>query len=151
MKYYLEIKDNKVANNINLPNGTYDCEIKIKDKSHTIEQIKKLWATIDDISKAQYGNTSMSEEIYFQILSISGVETTKFAIREEAVKDLRKKVRTLVVIGNEVINHIPYSIVNVCFKGVSEMSKSQLSKIIETTIKYGSELGLDMGELEEWK
>lgn len=151
MKKYLEIKDGKVNNLINLPNGTYDCEIKIKDKSHTIEQIKKLWATIDEISKAQYGNTSMSEEIYFHILQISGVETTKFAIREEAVKDLQKKVRTLIVIGKEVINHIPYSIVNVCFKGVSEMSKSQVSKIIETTIQYGSELGLDMGELEEWK
>lgn len=151
MKSLLKVKDNKIISDINLPDGTYEADIKKKDKSHTIEQIKKLWATIDEISKAQCGNTSMSEQIYFQILSMSGVETTKFAIDERALDDLRKKVRTLVVIGKEIVNHKPYAIVNVCLKGVSEMSKSQVSKIIETTIQYGSELGINMGELEEWK
>lgn len=151
MKCVLEIQNCKVQNKINLPNGKYNCEIKVKDKSHTIEQIKKLWATIDDISKQEYGNTSQSQDIYFKILEMSGVETTKFAIREDAVNKLKKKVRTLTIIGHEVVNHKPYAIVNCCFVGVSEMSKKQVSKIIETTIQYGTELGLDMGDLEEWK
>lgn len=149
MKTYLEIKNNKVLNSISLQDGTYDCEIKIKDKSHTIEQIKKLWATIDDISKAQYGNTSESENIYFQILSISGVATQKLAIKEECIKDFQKKVRTMVVIGNEIIKHEPYVIVNACFKGVSEMSKSELSKVIENTIMFANENGIQT-ELERW-
>lgn len=149
MKTFLEVQDNRVINTIALADGKYDVEIKTKDKSHTIEQIKLLWATIDEISKAQCGNTSMSEDIYFQILQTSGVATQKLAIREDCLKDFKKKVRTLKLIGNEVIDHQPYVIVNACFKGVSEFTKQELSKAIETTIMLASEFGIS-NDLERW-
>lgn len=150
MKTYLEIKDGIVKNTINLPNGTYDCEIKVRDRSHTLQQIRYLWELIDQISKKEYGDTSQSEEIYFKILQMSGVQTYKIPILEEAVKDLRKKVRTLVVIGNEIIDHKAYAIVQVCLKGISEMSKKELSSVIETCVMWCSELGIET-DIERWK
>lgn len=150
MKTYLEIRDGKVLNTINLPNGTYDCDVKIRDRSHTLQQIRYLWKLIDEISKKEYGNTSQSEEIYFKILQMSGVQTYKIPILEEAVNDLRKKVRTLVVIGNEVVEHKAYAIVQVCLKGISEMSKKELSSVIETCVMWCSELDIPT-DIERWE
>lgn len=147
MKFVGEIRNNKIITPIDMPNGKYDISVKEKDQSKTIEQLKKLWATIDDISKAQYGNVSQSDNIYFQILNMSGIKTYKALIQEEALKPLKAKVRAVSVIANEVIDHIPYVLVNVCVVGVSEMSKKELSSVIETTIQYASEVGVST-ELE---
>lgn len=149
LKTFLQIKNNLVQNKINLPDGTYDVEIKVRDKSHTIEQIKKLWATIDDISKAQNGDTSKSMDIYFEILNICGIATQKIAIRNDVLNDFLKSCRAYSIIGNETIKHQEYTIVNACFKGVSQFSKKELSNTIETTIRYASELGITT-ELEGW-
>ena len=142
MKSMCELKDCKIVSKFNLPNGIYEVSIKEKDKSRTYEQIKKLWATIDDISRADYGDTSQSTNIYFQILQMAGVQTEKIILKEKSYKAFKKKVRTCNVIGQEVIEHEVWLIVNACMCGISEMSKKELSNVIEATIKYASERGI---------
>lgn len=142
MKCICELKNGKVQSSFNLHDGVYELTIKEKDKSRTYEQIKKLWATIDDISRADYGDTSESQNIYFQILQMSGIETEKIILPEKALEPFRKKVKTLNVIGYEVVNHQPMVLVNACMKGISEMSKKELASVIETTIRYANEKGI---------
>lgn len=150
MEFVGTLKDKKLTSVINLPDGVYEIKIKEKDKSRSYEQIKKCWACIDEISKHEYGDTSQSENIYFQILDMAGVKTEKIILPVSAIEPFRKKVRTLRVISQEVINHVPMAIVNVCMKGLSEMSKQEASQIIETIIKYANEIGIN-AELESWK
>lgn len=143
MKSIIEVKDRRIVSTMNLDDGAYEVKIKEKDVTHTLEQIKKLWATIDDISRKEYGDISESETIYFQILNMAGVKTYKYVIPTASIKDFRKKVRSMKVISDEVIDHQAVSVVNVCLKGVSEMSKKEVSQVIETTVKWASELGIE--------
>lgn len=142
MKFVCEVKDCKIQSLVNLPNGFYEVNIREKDKSRTYEQIKKLWATIDEISKVDYGDTSQSQNIYFQILQMAGIETDILAVQEKAYKSLLKKVKCCEILSKEVIDHVSWLNVRVCFKGISEMSKAELSKVIEVCVKYASEKGV---------
>lgn len=144
MKCTAIIKDRHIISEIDMADGVYDIDIKEKDKSRTYEQIKKLWAMIDDISRHEYGDVSQSELIYFQILQMSGIETNKIIIHESAVNDLRKKVRSLRIVSRETISHQPYAVCQVCLKGISEMSKTELSKVIETAVRWCGELGIEI-------
>ena len=141
------IKDNRIVNLIDLKDGVYDIEIKPKGDSKTYEQVKKLWATIDDISRNEYGDTSQSVNIYLQILQMAGVRTDKALIPEVALNDLQKKVKALNVVSKETINHEPYVVVHICLSGISEMSKKEVANVIEVAIRWASELGIDT-ELE---
>lgn len=143
MRYTAEIRDNRIINELNLADGIYDVEIRKKGASKTYEQVKKLWATIDDISRAEYGDVSQSTNIYLQILNMAGVRTDKVLIPEEAVKDLKKKTKALSVVSKETINHKPYAVVNVCFAGISDMNKGEVSNVIEAAIRWASELGIE--------
>ena len=78
---------------------------------------------------------------------MSGIRTDRILIPEVAVKDLKKKAKALNVMSKETINHQPYCLVNVCFAGISEMTKAEVSQVIETAIRWASELGIET-ELE---
>lgn len=147
MKLNAIIKDQRIETLISMPDGVYELNIREKGDAKTYEQVKKLWATIDDISRSEYGDISQSSNIYLQILDMAGVRTDKLLIPKEAIKDLKKKVRALSVVSEEMINHIPYSLVNVCLSGISDMSKKEVANVIECAIKWASELGIDT-ELE---
>lgn len=147
MKLNAIIQNQRVTNRFDLPDGVYDLDIKPKGESKTWEQTKKLWATIDDISRHEYGDTSQSINIYLQILRLAGIRTDRVIIPEVAVKDLKRKAKALDVISREVINHQPFAVCNVCFTGISEMSKKEVSDVIECAIRYASEIGIET-ELE---
>lgn len=148
MKLNAIIKENRIINRFDLEDGIYALDIKHKGDSKTLEQTRKLWATIDDISRAEYGDISQSNGIYLQILKMSGIRTDKILINEEALEDLKKKTKALSIVSKETINHMPYVVVNVCFMGISEMSKQEVSQVIETAIKWASELGIDTELIE---
>lgn len=150
MELNVLLKDKKILSEINLPNGVYELKIKEKDKSRTYEQIKKVWATISEISIHEYGDTSQKENIYFQLLEMSGIKTEMIIIPLSAVEDFRKKVRTLKVVSNEIVNHKPVALVNICLKGLSEFSKKEACAFIESITRYASELGIE-SEVESWK
>lgn len=147
MKSNAVIKDCRIQNTFNLNDGVYSVEIRPISSARSYEQIKKLWATIDDISRAEYGDISQSGNIYLQILAMSGIRTDRILIPEVAVEDLKKKARAVNVVSREIINHQPYALVNTSFTGISEMTKAEVSEVIETAIRWAAELGIET-ELE---
>lgn len=147
MKSNAVIKDCRIQNTFDLNDGVYSVEIRPISSARSYEQIKKLWATIDDISRAEYGDISQSGNIYLQILAMSGIRTDRILIPEVAVEDLKKKARAVNVVSREIINHQPYALVNTCFTGISEMTKAEVSEVIETAIRWATELGIET-ELE---
>lgn len=149
MKLNAVIKNNQVKTTIPVPDGIYELSLKQRGDSKTYEQVKKLWATIDDISRDQYGDVSQSNNIYLQILEMAGVRTDKLIIPKDAIKDLKKKVKAISVVSEETIEGIPSAIVNVCLTGISDMSKKEVASVIEVAIKWATELGIDteLGEM----
>lgn len=149
MKLNAIIKEKRITNLFDLEDGIYALDIKKKGDSKTYEQTKKLWATIDDISRKEYGDITQSNNIYLQILKMSGIRTDKVLIPEVAIQDLKKKTKALDIVSKENINHVPYVVVNVCFMGISDMSKKEVSQVIETAVRWASELGIDTDLKEE--
>ena len=147
MRLLATIKDNRIEDYINLKDGEYYLDIKSKGKTKSFEQVKKLWATIDDISRAEYGDISQSSNIYLNILQMAGIDTYKMMLPEKALDDLKKKTKAVGVISRETINHQPYLLVNVCLVGISEMNKYEVSQVIDCAIRWASELGIET-ELE---
>lgn len=143
MRLNANIKEGYITSKLNIPDGMYEIEVKEKEMSKTYEQVKKLWATIDDISRHEYGDTSQSKNIYFQILKMAGVDTAKLLVPEKALPYMEKKFRAIDVVANEVINHTPHVVVQICYKGLSEMSKKEASSVIETAIRWCSEIGIE--------
>lgn len=149
MKLNAVIKNNQVKTTIPVPDGVYELSLKQRGDSKTYEQVKKLWATIDDISRNEYGDVSQSNNIYFQILEMAGVRTDKIIIPKDAIKDLKKKVKAISVISEETIGGISSAVVNVCLTGISDMNKKEVASVIEVAIKWATELGIDteLGEI----
>lgn len=149
MKLNAVIKNNQVKTTIPVPDGVYELSLKQRGDSKTYEQVKKLWATIDDISRNEYGDVSQSNNIYLQILEMAGVRTDKIIIPKDAIKDLKKKVKAISVISEETIGGISSVVVNVCLTGISDMSKKEVASVIEAAIKWATELGIDteLGEI----
>jgi len=147
MKSNAVIKDCRIQNTFDLNDGVYSIDIRPLGSARTYEQIKKLWATIDDISREEYGDISQSTNIYLQMLQMSGVRTDRILIPEVAVNDLKKKAKAMSIVARETINHKPYVLVNICLAGISEMTKAEVSNVIETAIRWASELGIET-ELE---
>ena len=141
------IKNCRIQNTFNLNDGVYSVDIRPISSARSYEQIKKLWATIDDISREEYGDISQSNNIYLQILQMAGIRTDRILIPEIAIDDLKKKAKAVNVVSRETVNHQPYALVNVCFTGISEMTKAEVSEVIETAIRWASELGIET-ELE---
>lgn len=143
MRLHAVIKDCRIQNTFNLNDGVYSVDIRPISSARSYEQIKKLWATIDDISREEYGDISQSNNIYLQILQMAGIRTDRILIPEIAIDDLKKKAKAVNVVSRETVNHQPYALVNVCFTGISEMTKAEVSEVIETAIRWASELGIE--------
>lgn len=142
MKTIFEVKNGKVINSIDVKDGTYVGSLNQKQNDKTQEQIRKLWATIDEISKKVNGNKNDNMSIYFQILLDSGQHNFKVVIPETALDDFKRNVRCLRVLSREVVNHRPMVVVETCMVGVSEMDKKEVAQVIKTCIRYADEIGV---------
>ena len=151
MKTYVSIKDHKITSDLNLEDGTYTIVINKKCDNKTLDQVKKLWATINDISVKLYGNKSESDNIYTQILHMAGVRTHMLVLDDRALADLRDYTKHIYVKERSVVNGRPMALVEVCFSGISEMTRKEVSEVIDCCIRYADEVGVEPYlEREEW-
>lgn len=143
MKTIVNIKDKQCISVLNLEDGTYNISINKRCDDKTVKQIKGLWATIDDISEKLYGDRSGADLIYHQILHMAGQRTEKMVIEEIALNDFRKVVKSIEVKSREVVNGKPMCVCDVCLVGVSEMSKKEVTQVIDSCVRYALECGVD--------
>lgn len=143
MKTMVSIKDHKIVSDLNLDDGVYNISIHKRCDDKTYNQVKKLWATIDDISMKLYGDKSQSQLIYLQILHMAGRRTEKLIIEDDAIPALRRMVKSIAIVQRDVVNGKPMCVVDVCLEGISEMSRSEVASVIDSCIKYAIESGVD--------
>lgn len=151
MKTLVSIKDHKITSSFDLDDGVYNITIHKRCNDKTYKQVKGLWATIDDISEKLYGNKSQSQEIYMQILHMAGRRTEKMIIDEDAIPELQKFVKSIAIVYRDVVNGKAKCVVDVCFEGISEMSRNEVAAVIDTCINYAIECGVEpqIGKDEE--
>lgn len=143
MKTIVNVRDHRIVSEMNLEDGAYNISIHKMCDDKTYQQVKKLWATIDDISTRLYGDRSQAQQIYMQILHMAGKRTEKLIVDEDALPVLSRHVKSLAVVYRDVVNGVPKCLVDVCLEGISEMSRKEVSAVIDSCINYAIECGVD--------
>lgn len=156
MKFFADIKVMgntlmlQTSKKISLEDGKYEVDIKdFKGMKRSDRQNAMLWGIINKISKKENGNIVASYDIYNNLLQMCGASYNEVLIKKEALERFRTIVKHLKVVNETTDNGITYCYCWV-FKGISEMDTKQANALIETTMKYASEVGVDVDD-DYWK
>lgn len=122
----------------------YSLEIKEITNKRTLQQNSFMWALIDEIDKKQNGYLSDPIGIYCQILEMANAKYEYLLCEERTIESLRKSsgIRALDVKGKEYVNGIEYTLIKV-FIGTSQFNKKEMAQLLDTTINYANELGIE--------
>ena len=156
MKFLAEVKALgdalmlRTTQRINLQDGKYDVEIREIGSKRSLDQNAMLWGVISEISKKLYGDISEKENIYLQLLAMSGakyefIKVEKRVLEEKALEKLGIR-NYKVVKENEEEN----SVILMVFYGSSTFNTKEMNQLIETTLNYASNCGVDVDE-NYWK
>lgn len=121
-----------------LKNELYELEIKKPSSKRSTRQNAYLWALINEICMFEDGNTSHSEELYLTLLEISGAKYTIVSIDKKAYDDFAKLVR-----HSKILDETETTYTLQVFIGSSRYNSKEMTQLIETTLRYASELGIE--------
>lgn len=129
---------------IEVPEGTYQIEIKTIPKKRSLRQNRYLWLLIGEIAKKEDGDLRNEDTLYCHLLEMAGAKYEVIYIDEEAINSL---------IQHEIVRHIVIKRKKescgrvMCeaylFYGSSKMDSKEMSELIDTTLRYAGELGIN--------
>lgn len=127
----------------------YFVEISKQTKKRSLNQNAMLWALIGEINEKVNGTKSADDsiQIYIQIVKMTGAKVETLTMRKDAYEDF--KARTSDVFrGYTVVyewrNRNGVEFVQVlCYYGTSKLNTEEMSAVIDKTLEYAAEVGLD--------
>lgn len=128
-------------------NGDYEITITKPKSKRTLNQNAYLWELIGEISLIENGNREGDIDIYCNILQSTGAKVEYYQCVEKAVESLKQFFRVVQVIEHRQVNGVD-TVMCKCFPGTSKMDKDEMSRIIDKTLEYASQVGIDT---ERWK
>lgn len=132
---------------IQLKEDTCIVEITEKD-SRTLQQNKLLWKLIGEICFYEDGDLSHKEDMYLTLLQMSGAKYDFYTMPEAAYKQFKQKWRDCKIVKKDMVNNIPYITVQAIY-GSSTYNKKEMGALIDTTLKYANEVGINTTYWEE--
>lgn len=148
MKIIVEAKfiDNQVMLKAPYPldmnDGEYVVSIEPKKRNRTIDQNKYFWALLGEIAKKENGDLKEIDNLYTHLLQMTGAKYETLIIKHEALERFKSLVRHVKVIKQQVINHEVYDTIY-AFYGSSTFNTSEMTQLIETTLNYAYEVGVE--------
>lgn len=135
---------------LELVEGDYLITIENIPRKRTLRQNKYLWALIGEIAKAEDGNIRNIDDIYATLLEMSGSKYEIIIGTKEGIEALKKYgvIRHIKVIKEEIVNH-NVMLKAMVFYGSSKMTTEEFSRLIETTLDYANEIGIETGTWRE--
>lgn len=106
--------------------------------TRTLEQNSFFWALINDIAAKEEKDV---EAIYIQLLEEADIKSVKAIIRHNDLEDLADIAARYKIIKQEIVMHVVYDTVQI-FKGSSEFSKAEMSRLIDRTISHALKVGI---------
>ena len=133
----------------NLEDGEYMVSIEAKKKKRTLDQNKYFWAILGEISKKENGDLQNVDALYTHLLEMAGAKYETLIIKHEALERFKELVRHVKVIKQQIVNHELYDTVY-AFYGSSTFDTKEMTQLIDTTLNYAYEVGVE--DLESyWK
>lgn len=123
----------------------YVCDIKEPKSKRTLQQNAYMWKIIHEIAKRQ-GQDDM--EIYINALEESNAKYEYIMGLESIEEELKKNFRAVKIVRPEEHNGKKFLIYKV-FIGSSKFDKEEMSMLLETVLRYATELNIPTLYYEE--
>ena len=137
-----------------LPKGICEVEVNRVRRDRTVNQNAMLWKLIGDISMAEYGKRTAETDmtIYRHILKNAGAKVEVLIIRTNALPEFFRRTGDLFrayVIGRQFNTKDGEQMTQIyAYYGTSTMDTTEMGRVIDETLAYASEMGLDV---EYWR
>ena len=125
----------------NLDDGEYLVSIEPKKKKRSLDQNRYFWKLVGEIAKTENGDLKDVDDLYTHLLQMAGAKYESLIIKHEALERFKGLVRHVKIMKQQVINHELYDTVW-AFYGSSQFDTSEMSQLIDTTLKYAEEAGV---------
>lgn len=137
-----------------IPKGICEVEVNRVRRDRTVNQNAMLWKLIGDISIAEYGKRTAETDmtIYRHILKNAGAKVEVLIIRTDALPEFFKRTGDLFrayVIGQQLNAKNGEQMTQIyAYYGTSTMDTTEMGRVIDETLAYAAEMGLDA---EYWR
>lgn len=123
----------------------YAIDIREVKPKRSLEQNRLFWKLVNQIAMKQDGNLNDVNQLYVQLLKMSGAKYETISATLEGIEALKqvKGIRGIEILktqGNHCIANV--------YVGSSQFNTTEMSQLIETTLNYAYEVGLDS---EYWR
>lgn len=151
------LKNNVLALKMNRPidldqSKKYEVDIKEYKSKRSLEQNRYLWLLITEITKRENGGRATSDDLiitYCNLLEQANAKFDFLLIQNKAISEFKKRFRAVRFINHVKIKGILYAQIQ-AFWGSSTMNTKEMSQLIDTTLEYAYEVGVnDVGNY--WK
>lgn len=141
----------KPRENKDIEDGEYIVSLEKIGKKRTNKQNAFLWILINAIAKKLNSTPTIKNinEIYCSLLEKSGAKYEIIYVSHDTLMSLIENeiIKNVKVIKQEVVKHKVYDVAKV-FYGSSKMDIFEMTHLLNTTLKYAQELGI---ETETWR
>ncbi len=126
-----------------LQKKVYTLEIGEVKSKRSINQNNYLWALIHEITRHPNASSDNDWDMYCILLSMADAKYEYMVCLVEALETIKQEVRALQVLGYESReNGTKWARCKV-FIGSSKMNKEEMCKLIDKTLYYAEQLGID--------
>lgn len=128
----------------------YRIELEVVKSKRTLEQNRKFWAIVHDISKAINGSRANDDDdwnIYINILERTGAKFEYIAVLPEAEKILKDQFRAVKLMNSFEHKGRTFNSYKV-FYGQSKFNTKEMTLLIETALDMAAKCGIDIAYYE---
>ena len=127
------------------PFKRYEVDIKEYKSKRSLEQNRYLWLLITEIVKKENGGIANRDNItatYYNLLEKANAKFEFILCSPDAIKEFKKRFRAIRINGTYTIENVEYMQLQV-FYGSSTMNTKEMSQLIDTTLDYAYEVGIN--------
>ena len=125
-----------------LEDGEYEITIDKPKKTRTLRQNRYFWKLLGEISKKENGDLTDVENLYTKLLEMAGAKYESMIIKHEALSRWKQLVRHVKVIKQQIVKNELYDTIYT-FYGSSTFSTSEMADLIDVTLNYAAEVGVE--------
>lgn len=134
-----------------IEDGKYTVELKKYRKGRSLNQNAYFWKLVSEIAIKENGDLRDIDNLYSNLLKMSGAKYEVMYLKEDALESLKRNevIKHCLVVKRQVINN-QAMVTALIFYGSSKFDTKEMSNLIDTTLKYASEVGVEHVD-DYWK
>lgn len=126
----------------NLEDGEYLVSIEPKKKKRSLDQNRLFWKLVGEIAKKEDGDLRNVDDLYTYLLQMSGAKYEVFNVKHEALEGVKRIYKHVRVVKQKEVRGCLWDVCFV-FYGSSTFDTKEMSQLIDTTLNYAMEIGVD--------